>query len=59
MCRWSRNKQRTGGMVTKIQAARITMNAGIDMVLTNGQRPEMIMDILKGLDVGTLLRLMC
>ena len=46
----------TGGMVTKIQAAKIAMHAGIDMVLTNGQKPEMIMDILNGLDIGTLFK---
>ena len=46
----------TGGMVTKLQAAKITMNAGIDMVLINGQKPELIMNVLEGGDVGTLFK---
>lgn len=46
----------TGGMVTKLQAAKITMNAGIDLVLINGQQPELIMDVLEGADVGTLFK---
>jgi glutamate 5-kinase len=46
----------TGGMVTKLQAAKIAMNAGIDMVLINGQHPELIMDVIEGADVGTLFK---
>ena len=43
----------TGGMVTKLRAARIAGNAGIDMVIANGARPELIYDILDGKPVGT------
>lgn len=43
----------TGGMATKLSAARIAMNAGCDMVITNGQRMEGIYDIVAGKDVGT------
>jgi glutamate 5-kinase len=46
----------TGGMVTKLQAAKIAMNAGIDLVLINGQHPELIMDVIEGADVGTLFK---
>lgn len=43
----------TGGMATKLSAARIAMEAGCDMVITNGQRPEDLYGILEGRDVGT------
>lgn len=44
----------TGGMVTKVQAARICGQAGIPMVLASGSRPGVLRDILNGESVGTL-----
>ena len=44
----------TGGMITKLEAAKNVAEAGIDMVLTNGENPEILVDILAGEDVGTL-----
>ena len=43
----------TGGMVTKLRAARIAGEAGIDMVIANGARPKLIYDIIEGKSVGT------
>ena len=43
----------TGGMVTKLRAAKIACERGIDMVIANGSRPELIYDILDGRPVGT------
>ena len=43
----------TGGMVTKLNAAQVAMDAGIDMVIANGQNMEAIYDIVSGRDVGT------
>ena len=43
----------TGGMVTKLRAARIAGEKGIDMVIANGANPELIYDILEGKRVGT------
>ena len=43
----------TGGMATKLSAARIAMGAGCDMVITNGQRPEDLYGIVEGQDIGT------
>ena len=45
--------QGTGGMVTKLHAARICMDCGCDMVIANGNRPENLYDILEGKPVGT------
>jgi len=44
----------TGGFITKIKAAKIVMDSGIDMVIANGDDPMVIDDILAGRDVGTL-----
>lgn len=44
----------TGGMYTKVKAAEIVNEAGIDMVITNGNRIDRLLDILKGREVGTL-----
>lgn len=43
----------TGGMATKLNAAEIAMNSGIDMVITNGAHMESIYDIVAGKAVGT------
>lgn len=43
----------TGGMATKLSAAKIAMEAGCDMVITNGQRPEDLYGIVEGQDIGT------
>ena len=43
----------TGGMATKLSAAKIAMEAGCDMVITNGARPEDLYDIVEGKDAGT------
>ena len=44
----------TGGMKTKISAARICCAAGIPMIITNGEYPDNIYEILDGKNVGTL-----
>ncbi len=43
----------TGGMATKLSAAKIAMEAGCDMVITNGAHPENLYGILEGQDIGT------
>ena len=43
----------TGGMITKIAAAKICLEAGIDTVITNGNDPAIIFDILGGKEIGT------
>lgn len=43
----------TGGMITKLRAARIAGDAGIDMIIANGENPALIYDILDGKSVGT------
>ena len=43
----------TGGMATKLSAARIATEAGCDMVITNGSRMEDLYGIVDGEDIGT------
>ena len=43
----------SGGMATKLRAAKIAMDAGIDMIITNGENPEILYDIFDGKTVGT------
>ena len=49
----SASNQGTGGMVTKLQAAKICLDCGCDMIITNGNHPENLYDILDGKPVGT------
>lgn len=44
----------TGGMATKINAAKIAHNAGIDMIIAQGSHPEILYPILEGEIIGTL-----
>ncbi len=43
----------TGGMITKIKAAKMTTGSGIDMVIANGKDPDILYDILEGKEIGT------
>jgi glutamate 5-kinase len=43
----------TGGMATKLSAAKIAMDAGVDMIIVNGSSPEIIYDAVDGKTVGT------
>jgi glutamate 5-kinase len=43
----------TGGMATKLEAARILMKAGIPMVVCDGRRPDVLVDAFAGEPVGT------
>ena len=40
-------------MVTKLNAAKIATEKGIDMVIANGQNAEILYDIVDGKNVGT------
>ena len=45
---------RTGGMSTKIQAAKIATSHGIPMAIINGSDPNLLYDLLDGIPVGSL-----
>ena len=46
----------TGGMSTKITAAKIATNAGIDMIIMNGKDPEKLYDLVENKEIGTLFK---
>ena len=46
----------TGGMLTKLEAAAIAMDAGIDMYVINGDNIENLYSIFEGRRTGTLFR---
>ena len=43
----------TGGMKTKLSAARMCMEAGCDMIIANGSKPQLLYDIAEGKSAGT------
>lgn len=43
----------TGGMTTKLSAAKIAVEDGCDMIIANGRDPAVLYDILDGKQVGT------
>ena len=50
----SNSKFGTGGMATKIKAAEIALNSGVNMVIAQGEKPENLIKIVRGEDIGTL-----
>ena len=48
------SRRGTGGMRTKLQAADLATAQGIDVIVTNGKEPEILLDIAAGKKVGTL-----
>lgn len=46
----------TGGMSTKINAAKIAGEAGIDMVIMNGKNPELLYDLFENKEIGTIFK---
>jgi glutamate 5-kinase len=48
------SRRGTGGMVTKLAAAKLALAKGFDMVLASGAEPGIILDVIAGAEVGTL-----
>ena len=46
----------TGGMVTKLNAAKLCMSKGTDMVIANGANPAVLYDIVDGEKIGTMFK---
>ena len=49
----SSSTQGTGGMVTKLQAAKICLACGCDMIICNGSEPKNLYAIMDGKAIGT------
>lgn len=48
------SRRGTGGMKTKLKAAKLATAQGIDTIITNGKNPAALYEIVKGDSVGTL-----
>ena len=48
------SRRGTGGMKTKLRAAALATAQGIDTIITNGEAPETLYEIVKGNKAGTL-----
>ncbi len=46
----------TGGMLTKIKAARKMIASGIPMIIASGKDPDILSDLFQGRDKGTFFR---
>lgn len=44
----------SGGMVTKLNAAKISLDAGMDMAVLNGRNPDVLYDFFDGKEIGTI-----
>ena len=54
MCGTNTSAVGTGGMITKINAARIVTTAGCNMIICNSNMIERLIDIINGENIGTL-----
>ena len=50
------SKRGTGGMITKLTAAEIATDEGIQVVIANGKDPHIIYRILEGKEIGTIFK---
>ncbi len=50
------SRRGTGGMKTKLSAARLATANGADTVIINGRHPEAIYDVIAGKSAGTLFK---
>ncbi len=48
------SRRGTGGMKTKLQAAGLATSNGVDVIVTNGKKPDSLYEAIKGNRVGTL-----
>jgi len=55
----SNSSQGTGGMITKLHAAKICLACGCDMVIANGNNPTHLYDIIDGKPIGTTFTEKC
>jgi glutamate 5-kinase len=47
-------RQGTGGMATKIEAARLATSSGVDVIIADGREPDILLRIARGEVLGTL-----
>ncbi|MBX2824440.1 MAG: glutamate 5-kinase [Gammaproteobacteria bacterium] len=50
----TQSQRSVGGMISKLETARMMMDAGIPMILANGRRKQVLTDLFAGVEIGTL-----
>lgn len=50
----SKSTRGTGGMKTKLEAVRTATAVGVNVIIANGNRPNVLSEIFSGADIGTL-----
>ena len=50
----SKSSRGTGGMKTKLEAVHTATAVGVNVIIANGKRPDVLNEIMNGDDVGTL-----
>jgi glutamate 5-kinase len=50
----ARSKRATGGMVTKIEAAKLATSCGTSVIIAFGHEPDVIVHVVSGKKIGTL-----
>jgi len=50
----SKSSRGTGGMKTKLEAVHTATAVGVNVVIANGKRPDVLNEIMSGADIGTL-----
>jgi glutamate 5-kinase len=53
LAKGTRSQTGTGGMVTKIQSARLATASGVRVVIASGRRPNVVTDLVRGTPHGT------
>ena len=54
MASGSGSNRGTGGMITKVSAAAVANEAGINCCVMNGNAPERLLNLIQGVSVGTM-----
>ena len=49
----SASNRGTGGLITKLRAAKMVTEEGIPMFLVNGEKPDILYDLFEGKQPGT------
>jgi glutamate 5-kinase len=47
------SRQGTGGMTTKIEAARLATSSGVNVIIADGREPDVLVKISRGDEIGT------
>lgn len=50
----TRSQRSVGGMISKLETAKMMLDAGIPMLLANGRRKQVLTDLFAGKEIGTL-----